>query len=266
MYLAGTLGGSYKIIDMISVSAGIRYIHGIKTYEASAKFTDGSSNITYPEIEAEKTADGVAGIFGIDIRPVKELNIAIKYEMQTNLEWETKTDKLSGFPVIAGALNQFKDGFKEEKALPAVLALGISYDFLEMFRVSSSFTYYFIKMADDKKDVGTTVVSYDDDYDNGFEIGGAFEYMGIKNLILSVGYSYSNTGANGDTFSDFEYPLDSHTVCLGGKYTVFEGFSATLAYGRTFYVEGEADWAGGGKEKWNKSINMIAVGVEYKVL
>ena len=262
---AVTAGVAYRVLPFLSVSAGGRYLYGYKSYNGEATFYNSTDNIfIFPAIDANKTAHGFSGIFGISLNPIKGLNIAARYEMETYLNWKTETTTFNSLP-YSGALAQFKNGYKEKRPLPATLGAGISYDILQLVRVTGSFTYYFIKQADEYNDTATQGKGYDDDYKNGYELGSSIEYIGFQNWILSAGYSYSDTGSNENTLSDFDVTLDSHTVCAGFK-RQFEGpLSFTLGVARSFYVDASAPNQVLGKETWEKDVWTIAIGLEYRM-
>ncbi len=267
---AVSAGAAYRVLPFLSISAGGRYVYGYKSYNGDATFYNSTDSLfMFPAIDSKKTAHGFSGIFGINATPVQGLNLAVRYEMETYLNWKTRT-KTFNYLSYSGALTQFKNGYKEKRPLPALLGVGVSYDILQMVRVSGSFTYYFIKQADKYTDVKTPaalaqVKGYDDDYDNGYEIGSAIEYIGLQNWIFSAGYSYSDTGANKNTLSDFDVTLDSHTVCAGLKRQFQGPLSFTLGVARSFYVDASAPYLVVGKETWEKDVWTIAISIEYKL-
>jgi len=97
-YIAGTAGASYAVDDMISFSLAGRYTSAKKVYDGQADFV-----IFYPDstgtpapvgtssrvLDVEKTASGFNGIISVDVVPVENLNLALRYETRTNLEFET---------------------------------------------------------------------------------------------------------------------------------------------------------------------------------
>lgn len=282
MFPAVTAGAAYRLLPFLSISAGGRYVYAYKSYYGLATFyNDTTQQFSQPALDAKKTAHGFSGIFGINITPIEGLNIAARYEMETYLKWKTDTKTMNNIPLVTavgslpiGTLQQFKDGYKEKRPLPAILGLGVSYDILNTVRVSGSFTYYFIKQADKYNDIdnysGTLAIlnqvkGYDDNYDNGYEIGSAIEYIGLQNWIFSAGYSYSDTGANKNTLSDFDVTLDSHTVCAGLKRQFQGPLSFTLGVARSFYVDASAPYLVVGKETWEKDVWTIAISIEYKL-
>ena len=259
MYLAGTMGGVYKINEMFSASLGARYIYGSKTFEVTAKnptaFTAGDKYI-----KVDLDSWGIGGIIGLNVTPVKDVNVGIRYETVTKMEWDTS--------VIAGTTNfrnlvaglGYADGETERKDLPALLGLGVSYDILPELKVSPCFTYYFIKQANWEHYNGT---KGNEDYDNGWEAGLAVEYKVMPELLVSAGYQHTVTGGNKDTWSEFGHmALDSNSFGLGGKFEVTPGVNLNLGLSWIKYIDGTSK----SNYTYKKDVKAIALGVDYKIL
>lgn len=242
IYYGYALGIAYAVTDMISLSAGARYVQATKKIAASTSLGD---------VDVEQTASGWAPIFSINIAPAEKINIGIKYEMKTELEFENSTSK--------SVLGMFPDGEKERKDLPALLALGIGYNISPEIVASFSLNYYFITQADQGEDD-----AYNDEYTNGYDAAVAIEYaVTPKELIVSVGYNYSKIGGSEDTYSDFDFALDSNSICAGAKYSVNPELDLTLGLSGTFYTEGEN---AAGTTKYNKTAYTVAIGANYKAM
>ncbi len=275
MYLAPTLGAAYEFADIVSISAAARLVYAKKTFTGQAGF-----ETKIASLDATKTALGVGGIFGLHIRPIKQLDIGVRYEMQTSLEFETesKTENLLTNPDTA--LAAFADGAKEQRDLPATLGVGIAYHPIDMLTINANLTYYFIKNADNDPDGGegatAYVISYDDDYDDGIEISGSVEVKATDDLLVSVGYDRAIGGGNEDTWNDFEFHLDSHAIGAGLRYEFLDDrLRATFGVAAVFYDEGKnkevhplaqflepdrGDWS----ETFNKSAYTFALGIDYR--
>ncbi|NQU86068.1 MAG: aromatic hydrocarbon degradation protein, partial [Mariniphaga sp.] len=68
------------------------------------------------EVDTKQTGAGITPILGINITPIENLNIGIKYEFQTTLTLtnETTVDDVGLFP----------DGQESASDLPAILSVG----------------------------------------------------------------------------------------------------------------------------------------------
>ena len=281
MYLAPSLGVAYRFFGMLGVSAGIRLISASKSYKGSALYTN-----TKASLDATKSALGVGGIFGLHFSPIPQLHVAFRYEMQTALEFETESNNAN---LIAkdNAVASFADGAIEKRHLPAVLGVGIAAHIIPQLSLTASLNWYFIPEADVYEDTtglkGYTK-GYDDDYDGGFDLGFSIESQVIPMLRLSVGYNRSDTGGNKDTYNDFEFSMDSHSICLGGRVTLFDRLGITFAFSATLYDEVSTDsihelwgnmnqsWKNAGMashevagETFDKSVFALAFGFDWKV-
>ncbi len=269
--LAGTVGGAYAITRDISVSLGIRYIDAIKTYKGSGSFDLYSGNVLLvPDItmdlDVEDTADGFGGIIGIDYMPVESINLAVRYETQTDLKWtsDVKTQDLAS-SLAGDSLNIFTDGGKSESNLPALLAFGVHYQINPKFYTTTSLNYYFIKQADkgDDSDDAPLTEGYNDNYDNGWEVGVGLGYKWRPDLEVSIGYLHSDLGGNSKTYTDFETALDADTIGLGAKYTPVKDLDITFAFGNVFYSEGSKELLDG-VEVFNKHVYAFGFGIQYR--
>lgn len=255
IYYGGTLGAAYAINDMVSVALAARYIYAVWTYEGEATYellagVTPAANTTL-ELDSEQTASGFGGIIGVDIKPIKNLNIGLRYETKTKLEFEADTSK-NDFSLF---LPQLVDGEKQRRDLPALFAMGVGYNINEQLYLSLSFTYYFIKQADAGSDD-----AYSDDYDNGYDTGLGVQYKVTPELELSLGFMYSSVGSNADTVSDLDMSLDARKYGAGAKYLLQENLSFTFAY---FYSDFISQENSSKTVDYNKDIHVIAYGVEY---
>ncbi len=271
MYFAGTFGGAYAVTDDFSVSLGIRYIHAEKTYKGSGVvdmyLNDGTPFLMDQTmaLDVEETADGVGLIIGVDYAHDDNLNFGLRYESRTNLNWkaDVKAQQL-------GTLTLFTDGEKSESNFPALLGVGVEYRINAKIYTTMSLNYYFVRQADAGKDKPSTdpdyrfTEDYDDDYDNGWEIGIGAGYRLRDDLEVSTGYLHTDLGGNSQSHDDFEPSLDANTIGIGTKYSPRKDLDISFAIAATFYNKGERLYSLGGKETLNKRVYAIGFGLEYK--
>jgi len=249
-YYGYTVGGAYQLNDMISVSLGARYIDATK--EAKGSVSLGSPIPAYDgtivDLEYEETADGWGGFVGVNIAPTADLNIGIRYETRTKLDFETKVKKDTVPP--AGYLT---DGAKERQDLPGLLGVGVGYTITPKIKVEASYTYYLEKNAtweDERlKDAG-------DSYD----LGIALTYTFSPKLKGSVGYMLTNTGISPDEMLPEAPELDAQTVCGGLLYEVIPDLNLNFALMHSFY-EKETTSSG---IVYEKAITGFGFGIQYK--
>ncbi|MDC7220280.1 MAG: hypothetical protein PQJ59_10085 [Spirochaetales bacterium] len=238
IYYGVILGGSYAVNDMFSFSLAGRYITSEKDI-----FLEGDVGFGVMDLlEVSQSATGFGAIIGLDIRPMDALNIGIKYETETALEYEndTTTDNVGGYT----------DESTFDYNLPALLSVGVAFDMTQELKINAGLVYYFIEMAEGD--------AYED-YDNGFDLSTGVEYRLIEPLVLSVGYMYSKMGSNSDTISDFDMSLDSHNIAAGVKYDINENIDAILAYNYSTYPDLSNSYA-----TYDKTTHLVAAGVNLK--
>jgi long-chain fatty acid transport protein len=270
-----TLGAAWRFADWVSVSLGGRATLARKRYDGHANY--GS---TLAELHTAKTALGACAIAGLTLRPGFGLTIGLRYEMKTPMTFtaETTTSNLLPMEKWEGtALESFRDGAEESRPMPAVFGAGVQWVGFG-WQLSSSFQAYFNRAADDTPDydglpnsggIGAFVKSWDDDYDNGWELSFAAEYDLTPALRLSAGYVRTISGGNADTLSDFEQALDSHSVGGGCRYGLTERLLLTVGLSRTFYTSASnkalAYPIDDAPETFSKAVYDLALGVQIRL-
>ncbi|MCJ8341749.1 MAG: outer membrane protein transport protein [Cetobacterium sp.] len=234
-YLQTTFGKVWKINNQWSASAAIRGVYGVRRLKAKGSLDIGKLNLGKANIDSERTAYGAGFQLGLNYAPTDRLNIGMRYDSQVNLDFKTKAtdncikvgntlkDKLlTLYPV-------YKDGLKERRDLPAILALGASYKVTDRWTTYVGGNYYFNKQA--KMDKIQSSV----DYDNGWEVSVGSEYQLTPKWSWLVGGNYADTGAKGDHFSPTEYALDSKMAATGFKYKQNDSTEWIVSYTHYFY-------------------------------
>ncbi len=272
-----TLGGAYKLLDMVSVSLAARVVIAKKSYIGSVDYGQGVTSL-----DVTKSATGFSGIAGLTVRPGFGLTVGLRYELKTAMEFTAKHNKpftnfVGNDKLSSSALASFVDGAKEQRDMPSVMGLGIAWTGFGL-TLSTSLHYYDTVGADGKTDspetvpgtgAGAYVRSWDDDYENGWDAAVSAEYRVMPNLLVSVGYIHAKIGGSDKTYSDFEFALDSDSIGLGARYNVTDDLGITVGVSRTFYIEGKnkalSPLVAEGAETFNKSVTDIALGVSYRL-
>ena len=200
-------------------------------------------------------ASGFGAVFGLNVSPIPEVNIGVRYETRTALRWEYKD--VSG-PLAGGAFLDIAEGDKYDRDLPALLGLGVSCKPLEKLKVEGSLDYYFNQGADWD--------DAEDDVENGYAIGAAAEYALLEKLSLSAGFLYTKTGADEDSYLDVNPALNSFTVAGGVICRFTEKLSAELGIVKPFYTSDN----GTSQDTLidvdlEKSLWIIALGLQCKI-
>ena len=264
-------GMAQKLNEKFSVAGGIRLIYATRALEGTGNFDLSSTyfgkNKVSVTLDAEREAYGVGGVIGFNYKPTDKLNIGFKYETEVELDFEAKNGK-NGLKTTAtnplvegmidGALRKelvirewLEDG---NRNLPAMMALGISYDMTDKLTLLVSGNYYFIEQANEDH-------AYDN-YTNGYEASIGFDYKLNEKYTLMAGYQYTNTGANEGTYKDTDYALDAHMYCVGMSYSPNETRKYTLSYGFVDYQDGTSSATG---TTFEKTVHTIGMSAEFKL-
>jgi long-chain fatty acid transport protein len=251
-FIGYTIGGAYKINDMISVSLGARYVDASRDFKGYATLGGGSFGTQQYAVDYEETGDGWGGIIGVNVTPMEELNIGLRYETKTSIDLTTDvtTDTVPGGLVTNGA--------KRNRDLPALLGLGVSYKFTPKIRVEADLTYYFNQNAgwDDNP-----VTSADETQkDDGYDIGIACEYTFNPQWKASVGYMYTFVGINPDNMSIETPELDASTIAGGVAFNPTPNWGINLGILKTFYDD--ATTSNG--ITFDKDVVIVGLGIQYR--
>lgn len=283
MYLAGTLGLAVKATDFLSISGAIRYVNahddfkGFSTYRinpsssviagSNSSFTDNiilnaanatinglADSLNRTEVDATKSASGFGAIFGIDLKPMKNLNVGFRCETATPLKW---TEKVKDGKDFSG---MYVDGRKYRYDLPMMLASGVNFDPFSWLTLTASFNYYLLKMADTGPDSVDSVGGYSDHYGNPYNISAGIEYRPFHWLGIGTGYQYSCTTGNDSTYNDNAYALPSHAIGGGIRFLPRDFLAITIGAGKVFFIPGHDAT---GQETFKKDSWAFAIGIDY---
>ena len=257
-YAMANLGTAYRLNNEWSVAAGIKYIYAQRNIKIEVKDTAGGAvDGTH---EAERTAQGFGGTFGVNYKPNDRMNMALTYNTKVKLEFET--DVNSGTNNLTNTINYLNklnpnnalapigNGDKRWRDLPAELKYGVSYKMNEKWTVMGGGNYYFVSEADtDGKD----------GFGNGWELNVGTEYQVSERWTLTTGYNYADTGASDDTFNDTEFALNSHIFTVGAKFQQNPNLEWTFGTMYVDYIDHEVDGV-----NYKKSIIATGVSAAYK--
>jgi long-chain fatty acid transport protein len=268
-----TVGAAYRLFGKLSVAVAGRAVLADKAFSGHATYGDVKA-----ELDTTKQAMGFAPILGLTIKPGFGVTLAARYEGAAAMEFtaKTKTVNMKGAADWQGtALESFVDGAKEQRDMPATLGLGAAWTG-KGITVSTSFHAYMTKAADSAKDyagvpgtggLGAYSKSWDDDYEDGWDVALAVEYQVTDALLLSTGAVRASLGGSKDTLNDFEQALDSDSVCGGVRYTLNKRLKLTAAVSRTFYKDDSNEalvpLVYPSPETYRKRVFDLAVGVQY---
>ncbi len=211
------------------------------------------------DVDAEQTGMGYSPILSVNISPLENLNIGLKYEFKTKLNLNTTVfdGKGGGF---------FTDGAETVADMPAMLAAGVEYRPIEKFMVTGSLNYYFDKDNDYDGSATENKTMIDKNFT---EYALAFE-LGLTDwLRLSAGYSGTTTGVNADYQNDQRYSLNTGTIGGGIGLRFSPMIDLNIGAMFTTYKEGDKSFTrmlGTNPitvtETYNKSNMLIGVGLD----
>ena len=233
-YYGLTFGGSYKLNDMVSFSAGARYADANIERSGYAKYGFvipplASDTVS---VDYEETGDGWGGIFGVNLAPNEKVNIGLRYETETSLDLETKQNKDTLDAIAAGLIT---DGAKRKRNIPALLGAGLSYKFAPKWRTEINYTRYFNDGAD-WDDIGLTAGD-ETKKDDGYDIGISLEYEICPQWKVSAGYMYTETGIDPDNMSKEAPELDATTLAGGFAWQATPRWAFNFGVLKTFYKD-----------------------------
>jgi long-chain fatty acid transport protein len=286
--LGYTFGGAYQINDMFSVALAARYVDTELDFKGTATLVaptptplPGQNDPVLAAADFEETADGWGYILGVNIAPSDQLNIGIRYDSKVDLDYEldVKQDEITGNIVPGGTENDQilpifgrNKGQERERNLPAIFAIGASYQLNPKIRLETNLTYYLNESANFDDIPGTS--RDESDVDNGFELGIACEYAFTETVKGSVGYLYTKTGVDAEDMTPWLPELDAHTLGAGAAWTVMPNLDLNFAIGQVFYQSDDfvytfPDYTGSTVQhnvKYEKDITFLAFGIQYKFM
>ncbi len=285
-------GLAYKLNDKISVSAAPRYIIAERKGGAFADFTmdafndavdsslglpgtafDGNETRAVVDDNFDYNARGLGGVFGIDIKPLDNLNFGIRYETVTKLNFKYSVNRrdvqvtgpnptlnamldaqLTG--VLAGL---DKDGETIRYDLPAVLGVGVDFAVTPDFHLLSSANYYFIETA-----VWEDVPS--SDVTNGWEVSVGTTFKPVPRLKVGAGYQYTVQGEKIDALSNENPGLNSHAFALGFAFAATPNLDLKFSTVHTRYIDESSTHGDGDDEEvdYRKAAYDLCAGFEYR--
>jgi long-chain fatty acid transport protein len=265
MYLGYLVGGAYKINDVFSASLGIRYVTADRKAEGSitvsaedslAGTVPGINDDIDMEIEYEQEATGWGAIIGFNISPNDRWNIGIRYETETQLDFEASVSEGDALLAQMGIV----DGEEARRNLPAILALGVSWRMNPKIRLESNLTYYFSDNAD-----WSGFENIDENVSNGFDLGLACMYTINDKWEASIGVLYTELGAEPEDMTPESPELEAITIGGGVGFRPTEKWLINAGIANVFYMKDSfTDETSGQEVTFEKNNLAIAVGVQYK--
>jgi long-chain fatty acid transport protein len=288
----GLINGSDPLTDPLAIGTltaiGL-YAAGMTNNQAVTAFTGAAANMTAnaqkatlasqalanQDVDAKRNATGITPIVSVNFSPLDWINVAVKYEFKTKLEFtnETAAGKagLVGFNPSTGApVYLFPDGAKTRLDIPAMLSGGVALNPLKPLLISAGAHYYFDKEANWE--------GRQNQLDRGLvEVALGAEYTFKDALAVSAGWLMTSTGAKPAYQTDQSYSLNTNTLGAGVGYKINKLLEVNLAGSYTIYQEGtrsfQRELGGTGQsgvmvpltETYNKDTWIVALGLDISI-
>jgi long-chain fatty acid transport protein len=271
--LGFTLGGAFKVNEMVSFAAGARYIDAKQTFKGKASLAQNTdipepffsqiSALVEPDLEVdlERTATGWGYFLGANVSPTEKLNLGITYFSKVKLDFESDVDKdTSPGAAITNAIG-WEDGSEEREDLPGLVGLGASYMVTPQLRVEVNYTLYLENSAELEGDRFERT-------GNSWDLGVALEYAFTPQWKGSLGYLHTNIKGMPAENKLTEAPeLDANTVSAGVVFSATERLQLSFGALRAFYDSEETDEATSrapADTELEKDVWAVALGIQYR--
>lgn len=277
-----TLGRAYQVNDKLSLSIAGRIVHGtrklsgnlnlgvnprlkedLQAFNLPQPLSD-EINAALPllanglnaNINSEREAYGLGFQLGLNYKYSEKLNLAARYDSKINLNFKAKgSEKVIAFSKVplldsddlgfTKFYPQYTPNTKTRRDLPAILALGASYQATDRWLISTAGNFYFNRQAKMDRVPGHTA-----NYKNGWELALGNEYKINEKFTLIGSINYAKTGAPKSSYNDTEYALDSTTLGAGLRYNYDETLTLTASAAHFIYNTSEGNF----KERYSPVI------------
>lgn len=241
----------------------ISQIQGVFTSVATAingqpaKLAGIAGQLGDKQVDVKQTGGGVTPIVGINISPVKNLNIGMKYEFMTKLTL-TNSTKVDG-------TGKFPDKKETGSDIPALFSIGADYK-ISKFNFSVSFNAY----NDKGVDWGMNIYDQPRVIDhNTWEVAIGTQYQITKMFAISAGYLRTEMGVYPQFQSDFSFYNPSADTFGGGfEVKLSSKLTADLGVIYTKYKDAKKPFIdatyGNYSETYSKQNLGFAVGLGYR--
>jgi long-chain fatty acid transport protein len=300
VYIGYQANVSYALTDIISAAIGVRYVSAKNTYKGhinqvtvdaptiyggkqapgtylrtiasvpgippsyaaqlngAADYLDVATNV---DADAEMTGHGITPIVSVDIAPMENLNLSLRYEFKTEMDLKTTVhDNKTG-----GIFMQDSTAIAD---MPASLSFGVNFKPIDKLMLSGSFNYYFDKNVDYD---GNEEAPHTPMIDKNFtEFGLGAEYALTDKLRVSAGWVSTITGVSDNYQDDMRFDTNTNSfgaglgymitpmidINLGGQYTTYSTYTKNFDhYLGTFPVPVT--------ETYTKKTWLIALGLDF---
>lgn len=189
-----------------------------------------SSLASEVEVNCDQYDWGFAPIIGVSYKK-GPLSLGLRYEFKTRLRLKNESTTTAQQAALLGNLAEFEDGKKVPCDIPALLGLGVGYEFTPQLRAYLSGHYFFDKQAHQFEHKEKLLKG------NTWEVLAGVEYDIDDQWTVSLGGQSTNYGLGKDKkyISDISFVSSSYSLGAGVKFHVTDNIGINLAYFKTFY-------------------------------
>lgn len=230
----------------------------------SAQMSAGAFLMQDQEVDVVQTGSGITPILGLNLSFYEDkFNIGIKYEFKTKMDLTNATEKdfITGINPDGTPITMFPDGAITNADIPAMLSIGVRWQFIDAVTLQAGYHTYFDKGAG----WATTEDGVDKIDDNFSEYALGLEWAVSPKFTISGGYLLAVTGVNEYYQSDLKYSLTTNTFGYGFAWALSEVFTLQAGGYFTSYTDQTYDKTYNGidyTETYDKYTYSISVGVD----
>lgn len=234
-YLTTEIGAAYQCNEKISLAFGLRYINALNEVKGGATFIDAGGNEHAYRLRYDTDADGVGGIFGMNISATDNLNIGMRYETRVVLNFHTDV-KRNDFPDEFELIECYE---KNRRDFPGMVGIGAEYRLSEKLTTEVDFNWYMQKDADwGQSSQGEDLSDLAGDC---WSLGGTFAYQLNDYLLVSVGTIY--TKFEWDDIDAYYEEIGAFEVLYTDNWHLGAGFAWKIKENVTFnFAVGQTIW------------------------
>jgi long-chain fatty acid transport protein len=260
-YIGYSFGGAFKVLDSLSLSAGVRYVDANQKFKGQANGTTGPANSVNVKIEREDEAWNY--FLGLDWAPTKDLNIGLTYMSNTPLNFKSEASDNSPGQAVSRNVG-WADGTHEREDLPGYIGLGVSYFLIPgTLRVEPNLTYYLEKQA-----TFQGARFQNSNPGNSYDVGLTLEYILNPQWRFSIGYLHTEIkGMKSEDLLPEAPELDANTVSVGFVYSPVDRLSISLGALRVWYESVKTDVNSSrapARTQYDKDVYGVALGLQYR--
>ncbi len=231
--------------------------------------TINNADVADKKVDTQQTGFGYTPMVGINISPVENIDIALKYEMKTSMTLTNNT--------TVDDIGLFPDGSTSQNDIPALLAAGIGFR-SDLIEAQLSYNMYFNKGVgwgpntrdlSIWKDRDPSQIRTREIEKNGMEVALGLQFNVHKNFAFSVGGMYGDQGIAESYQSDFSFSNPSVTGGAGIEWKITRALTLDAGISNTFYQDQTVTFddpdIGLYTETYSKSTLNLAVGLSYRI-